>query len=131
MAMPNVNYWFRPGRSDRKGRKNPGILAVDDSYELTAMKCNKEETMWYYKCKYNQTPKIKCSAKAKVIIWEDKWIVESFEGGHCCGANKPRVISELLRHEMKCIVRSDPVQPVGKAIIKIREDAAKNWSTLF
>ena len=28
---------------------------------------------------------------------------------------------------MKCIVRSDPVQPVGKAIRKIREDAAKRY----
>ena len=31
----------------RLGRENPGILAIDDEYEFTAVKCNKQETLWY------------------------------------------------------------------------------------
>ena len=35
MAMPINSYWFRHGRLEKSGRKNPGILAVDDQYEFT------------------------------------------------------------------------------------------------
>ena len=42
MAMPMNSYWFRPGRLEKSGRKNPGILAVDDQYEFTVNKCSKD-----------------------------------------------------------------------------------------
>ena len=36
MALSQKSYWFRPGRLIKSGRKNPGILAVEDKYEFVA-----------------------------------------------------------------------------------------------
>ena len=66
MTAPNNNFWFRPGRREKEGRKNPGILAVDDKYEFVAHSNNKEGTEYVYVCKFRQTVKIKCSGGHKV-----------------------------------------------------------------
>ena len=41
MAMPKNTFWFRPGRLERSGRKNPGIMAVDDKLSLLFLKVTK------------------------------------------------------------------------------------------
>ena len=46
---------------------------------------------------------------------------------HSCEPNRPRVIAELLKHKMKTLVRADPVQPVEKAIRKVRVEAAEKY----
>jgi hypothetical protein len=45
--------------------------------------------------KYRLTPKVKCQAKAKVIIFDDKWVLKHADRGHNCEPNRPRVIAEL------------------------------------
>ena len=57
MAMPKNTFLFR--RLERSGRKNPGIMAVDDKFEFTIAKSNKEGSVWSNRCKYLLTPKIK------------------------------------------------------------------------
>ena len=116
MALPKNNFWLRPGRLEKSGRKNPGILRVDDIFEFTAFKVNKDETVWTYVCKFRMTPKVKCTARAKVALFENKWVLQHADCNHSCEPNRPRVIAELLKHKMKTLVRADPVQPVGKAI---------------
>ena len=127
MAMPKNTFWFRPGRLERSGRKNPGIMAVDDKFEFTVSKSNKEGSVWSYRCKYLLTPKIKCKAKAKVVLYDGKWVLQEISNNHECEPNRPRVIAEKLKHEMKELVRSDPVQPVGKAVRKVRVEAAERF----
>ena len=127
MAMPKNTFWFRPGRLERSGRKNPGIMAVDDKFEFTVAKSNKEGSVWSYRCKFLLTPKIKCKAKAKVVFYDGKWVLQEICNNHECEPNRPRVIAEKLKHEMKELVRSDPVQPVGKAVRKVRVEAAERF----
>ena len=134
MALNPYSYWFRPGRLEKNGRSNPGIninffrksyipfigiLAVDDKYEFTVHRSNTAGSSWTYHCKYRQTPKIKCQAKAIVVELEDKWILKHASDDHNCEPNRPRVISELLRTKMKDIVRKEPEKPVGLAVRKV------------
>ena len=128
MALTTKNVWFRPGRLMRNARKNPGIMAVEDKYEFTAHDCSKDGTHWIYHCKYKSTPQIKCPAKAKIAIFDDKWILQHCDDNHKCDPNRVRVTAELLRHKMKCIVRREPECPVGQAIKKIRIEAAEKYS---
>ena len=125
MAMPQRSYWFRPGRG---GHRNPGILSVDDRYEFIAHLASKDKTMWKYSCKYRLTPKVKCSATAKVVSLDDRWILQQVMGEHSCEPSRARVTAELLRHRMKEIVRKDPTQPVGKAVRTVRVQAAELYS---
>ena len=104
MATPQNTFWFRPGRQERSGRKNPGIMALDDKYEFTMLKSNKEGTVWTYRCKYNQSPKINCKATAKVAEFEGKWVLKHIKNDDYCEQNRPKVISELLKHKMKELV---------------------------
>lgn len=123
--MIQKTYWFRPGRG---GHRNPGILAVEDKYEFTAHECSKDGSMWSYSCKFRLTPKVKCPAKAKVVAFDDKWILQSADDAHTCEPNRARVTAELLRTKMKNIVRSNPTQAVGKAVRTIRIEAAEEYS---
>ena len=72
MALPQVNYCFRPGRKEKSETRNPGILSVDEKYEFTAHQCNKDRNFWTYAYKFSLTPKIKCPAKARVIYFGNK-----------------------------------------------------------
>ena len=127
MTAPNNNFWFRPGRREKEGRKNPGILAVDDKYEFVAHSSNKEGTEYVYVCKFRQTVKIKCSARVRIIWNEDHWMLKELFHDHSCEPNRARVTAELLRHKMKNIVRGNPVQAVGKAVRTVRIEAAENY----
>ena len=124
----NTNDWFRQGRNVN-GRVNPGILAVDDKFEFVAHEATKDGKYWSYVCKYRRTPKVMCSAKARVTFWEDmnKWILQHADD-HVCEPNRPRVIAEMLRERMKCIVRKDPAKAVGKAVRTVRIEAAREYS---
>ena len=146
--MPQKSYWFRPGRLERQGRRNPGmniifsviilntnyywfylsgILSVDNKFEFTVHESSKDASYWSYSCKYRQTPKVKCPAKARVILFGDKWILQSADDNHTCEPNTARVTAELLKHRMKNIVRQDPVQACGKAVRKVRIEAAEEF----
>ena len=102
MASAQIDYWFRPGRG---GGRNPGILAVQNKYEFTAHEVSNNGSIWTYNCKFRNTPKIKCSAKARVTGFDGKWFLQSVDKVHSCEPNCARVIAEHLRHQMKEIVR--------------------------
>ena len=120
MALPKNNFWLRPGRLEKKWTEKSG-------FEFTALKVNKDEIVWTYVCKFRMTPKVKCTARAKVALFENKWVLQHADCNHSCEPNRPRVIAELLKHKMKTLVRADPVQPVGKAIRKVRVEAAEKY----
>ena len=128
MALSQKSYWFRPGRLIKSGRKNPGILAVEDKYEFVAHEGTKDGNSWFYCCKYRLTPKIKCPAKARVMRFDDKWILQHADDDHNCEPNRPKVTAELLRNKMKHLVRKDPAKAVGKAVRAVRIEAAKEFS---
>ena len=124
MAFIQKPYWFRPGRG---GGRNPGILAVENRYEFIAHESSTDGSSWSYCCKFRLTPKVKCSAKARVVAFDDKWILHSVDDEHSCEPNRARVAAELLRHKMKKIVRSNPTQAVGKAVRAIRIEASEEF----
>ena len=118
MALIQKSYWFRPGRLGKSGkaRKNPGInglqsfhiligihilgiLAVQDKYEFVAHEGTKDDIYWTYCCKYRLTPKVKCPAKARVVKFEEKWILKHADDDHNCEPNRPKVTAELLREQ--------------------------------
>ena len=101
MTTPNNQIWFRPGRLEKGGRRNPGILAVDNKYEFIAHDSNKEWTEYLYVCKFRQTVKVKCSARVKIIWNEDHWMLKEIIHHHSCEPNRARVTAEFLRHKMK------------------------------
>ena len=85
-----------------------GVLSVDAKYEFTAHESTKDGNSWWYCCKYRLTQKVRCPAKARVIKFDEKWILQQVDENHTCEPNRPKVIAELLRHKMKEIVRRDP-----------------------
>ena len=124
MANAQLDYWFRPGRG---GGRNPGILAVQNKYEFTAHEVSNNGSTWTYNCKFRNTPKIKCSAKARVTGFDGKWFLQSVDNDHRCEPNRARVTAEKLRHKMKEIVRKNPTQAVGKAVREIRVKASEEY----
>ena len=101
---------------------------MEDKYELTAHKCNKDGTTWVYNCKYRLTQKVLCPASAQVVYSEEKWILSSGTDNHLCEPNRPRVIAESLRCKMKELVRNDPAKPVGIAVRKVRKEAFETYA---
>ena len=98
MAMMQKEYSLRPGRGVQR---NPGILSVENMGEFTAHECSEDCSTWTYVYKYRLTPKVKCTAKTKLVYIEDKWILQDSNSIHKCEPNRAKVIAELLRHEMK------------------------------
>ena len=68
MAFAKNIYWFRPGRLINSERKNPGILAVDEKYELTAHVFSSDKKCWTYSCKYMPRRRQAENKKIYVII---------------------------------------------------------------
>ena len=101
MIAPNNNFWFRPGRLEKEGRKNPGILAVDDKYEFVAHSNNKEGTEYVYVCKFRQTVKIKCPARVRIIWNKDHWIMLTI----CL---RLRVVTHKMFKESERLSRGSP-----------------------
>ena len=54
MALPKNNFSLRPERLEKGGRKNP-FLSIDNVYEFTAFKVNRNETVWTYVCRFRMT----------------------------------------------------------------------------
>ena len=119
------NYWFRPGRLIKSERKNPGILAIEDRYEMTAHVLNRDKDCWTYCCKYRLTRGIRCQATVRVALLDGRWILQGDRATdkHKCQPNRPRVIAEKLRWRMKELVRKDPVKPVGQVAKQVRIEA--------
>ena len=61
------------------------------------------------------------------MFYDGKWVLQQVDNNHDCEPSRARVIAEKLRHEMKEIVRADPVQPVGRAVRKVRVAAAEKY----
>ena len=120
-------YCFRSGRVGKNGRTNPGILAVDDKYQFVAHEGTKDGNIWSYYCKYRLTPKVRCKAKARVVRFEDKWILQDADSDHKCEPNRPKVTAELRRERMKNLVRNDPAKAVGKAVRAVQIEAAREF----
>ena len=68
-----------------------------------------------------------CPARARVIKFEDKWILKSADNNHKCEPNKAKVTAELLRCKMKSIVRANPALPCGQAVRTVRIHAATEF----
>ena len=118
MALPERKFWFRPGRNEKNGRKNPGILAVDDKYEYVAHDCSRDKLSWTYVCKYRKTCKVNCLSKARVVFFDNRWILQHSDDNHSCEPNRAKVTAEFLRHRMKLLIRTDRLRLVGKFLEK-------------
>ena len=70
---------------------------------------------------------MRCPARARVIMFEDKWILQSADNNHTCEPNKAKVTAELLRCRMKSIVRANPALPCGQAVRTVRIQAATEF----
>ena len=53
-----------------------GILAVEDKYEFVAHEGAKDGNHWSNCYKYRLTPEVKCPAKARVVKFDEKWILQ-------------------------------------------------------
>ena len=89
----------------------------DEKFEFIAHECSKDGLTWNYGCKYRLTPKVKCPAKAKLTSYENSWILKYIDEDHKCQPDKAKVSAEVYKEKMKDIVRSNPTQAVGKAVI--------------
>ena len=127
MAMVNKYYAFRPGRNMKKEQKNPGILSIDNKYELTAHVLSSDKSCWTYNCKYRLSPMVRCPATAKVISFDGRWVLHSAEDNHKCEPSRARVTAEELKARMKDIVRKDPAKPVSHAARVVRLEAAREY----
>ena len=128
MALTAKSWWFRPGRLEKGGRKNPGILAVENKYEFVAHESSKNLDKWLYICKYRRTPKVMCPARARVSLFESKWIVQHIDDKHTCEPDSGKVIANYMKHRMKEEMRKNPSQPCGEAVRKIRIQAASEYA---
>ena len=130
MANIQVNYYFRDGRTMKGGKSNPGILVIDECYEFLSNKISVDEQCWKYLCKYRMTPGVNCKARATVlkILNEEnrvfQYILANHDVSHQCEPNKPKMIAEKMKHDMKLRVRSNPSDPVMATILEVREEAA-------
>ena len=102
-------------------------MAVDEKFEFTAHESTKDGSAWVYCCKHRLTAKVRCGAKARVILFEDKWILQSVDESHMCEPNRAKVTAELLRAKMKILVRKVPVKAVRKAVRAVRIQAADEY----
>ena len=110
-------------------RKNPGIMAVDDKYEMTAHILSRDKSCWTYCCKYRLTRGVRCPATARVVQLGEKWILQMATDIHTCEPSRPRVIAEKLKAQMKELVRNDPVKPVSQAAKQVRIEAAEIYAS--
>ena len=120
MALPAKSLWFKSRRLEKGGRKSPGILAVENKYEFVAHELSKNLDSWVYICKYRRTPKDMCPARAKVSLFESKWIVQHIDDKHTCEPDSGKVIANGMKHRIKEEMRKNPSQPCGEAVTKIR-----------
>ena len=67
MAFNLPKYELRQGRVN-KG--HPGILLISEKYEFLYNKANKEQSIFYYYCKFRRTKGIVCPAKASIVKYE-------------------------------------------------------------
>ena len=119
MALPAKSLWFRRRRLEKGGRKSPGILAVENKYEFVAHELSKNLDSWVYICKYRRTKKVMSPARAKVSLFESKWIVQHIDDKHTCEPDSWKVIAYCMKHRMKEEMRKNPSQPCGEAIKKL------------
>ena len=127
MAYTTQSWWFRPGRLEKIGRQNPGILSVEDKYEFIAHESSNDKQSWTYVCKYRKTPKVGCPARAMVGVFESKWFMQCADNNHTCEPNRARVTANLLKHRMKNVMRLNPSQSCGEAVRKVRVEAASEY----
>ena len=132
MSLPAFDYYFKPGKLMKYGRKNPGILIVDRVYGFQCNGTNKAGTIFNYVC--NERLTIDVMSKAKVTVSklethedEVKYILYKVAVDHSCTANLPLAIAEEMRFKMKETVRQNPHNPVGEAIKSVRVSYSEQY----
>ena len=58
-------------------------------------------------------------ARAKVSLFESKWIVQHIDDKHTCEPDSWKVIANCMKHRMKEEMRKNPSQPCGEAVKKL------------
>ena len=132
MSIPEVKYYFKPGRQMKRGRTNPGILVVDSVRSFQCNSISNDKTVYNYVCCERLTIGVKCTAKDVVTKCDIpgqgvKSILVKFDREHECEINLPRAIADEMRHEMKEIVRKEPHKNVIEAVRTIRKEYAEKY----
>ena len=116
--MPNFEL-----REGRINKGHPGILVIDEKYEMLYNKSNKEQNIFFYYCKYRRTKGILCQAKATIskleINGEIKHHLKTWSLEHSHPACQAEVAAEGMKLEMCEIVKSNPDEPVSSAREKV------------
>ena len=134
MAIPNVQYYFKPGRLMTNGRTNPGILVVDQVRSFQCNNISKDKSIFNYVCNERLTLGVMCKAKAVVTKCVDdandpRFILSKVDHEHSCKVNIAKAIADALRHEMKEIVRKEPHKPVSDAIRTVRQSLSAKYDS--
>ena len=83
MAFPSQTWCLRPGQIEKGGQKNPGILSVEEKYELTAHESSKDCQSWSYVCKYHRLLKLNVLQGQKLESLETNgFFLQSLENNH-------------------------------------------------
>ena len=111
-----TNCKFLKGRNDN----SPGLLIVAESYKMKCTKGKAGNDKFNYVCSFDQTLGIKCGAKAIVLMSEGEPVVASVTQ-HDCKPNRPHMIAQSIRAEMKEKVLENPQRKVQISIDETRE----------
>ena len=101
MTLPELNYYFKPGRKMMRGRTNPGLLTVDRVRSFQCNSISKDKLSFYYVCNERLTIGVKCKAKALVEMRDvegegTKPILVKVDIEHECSMNVPKAIGEEM-----------------------------------
>ena len=128
-------FEFMPGRT----KTNPGILIVDKCYQMTSRTVTKDKLTFYYFCQHSQTMGIKCPAKATVKLYESPstgemvpivWrLDEPVHQVHKCLPNKPQMIANQIRADMKKKILENPLLSVGEVQRLVKFQYFDKYST--
>ena len=79
-------------------------MVVEDKYEVTAHESTKDGSSQTYSCKHRRTQKVKCHGNAKVVQFNNKWLLQHADDHHHCEPNRPKVIavSTIKKFKIQC-----------------------------
>ena len=128
------NYRFLKGRTD----SNPGLLILEESYQMTCQTTSKDKLTFYYACQHYQTMAVKCPARAVVKVYEELGpVVTSLDGPvhdrHKCLPDKPKILAMSMRDEMKKMVIENPLMSVGEVmrVVKLTYFDKYGWDSIW
>lgn len=109
------NIRFIQGRTESR----PGPFIIADSYQMNCAKWTKDKSKYSYICAQHQTPAVKCRSKAVVRFPDGAPVVMSMSK-HNCKPNKPLMIAEYMRDEMKSKVRENLYSNIQETIEEVK-----------